>query len=210
MRPVKCFAPGQHRELRSAHSKHYDGYFMVLACASTGTVNVQFLEGKSTASCVLGFNQFFSKTTVPKIILTDAEGGLLKSLNEGEVDLMDMQGRLSRERNIHFEVATPQAHYQHGKIEKKIHLLQESLERSDLRNSTTTATAWMTVGKSIEHYVNSIPIGYLYHGTGGKNPLLRILSPNSLKLITAGDRAPVCLFDVPQGVDEMLETIEQK
>ena len=95
-------------------------------------------------------------------------------------------------------------------MEKKIHLLQESLERSDLRNSATTATAWMTVGKSIKHYVNSIPIGYLYHGTGGKNPLLRILSPNSLKLITAGDRAPVGLFDVPQGVDEMLETIEQK
>ena len=68
----------------------------------------------------------------------------------------------------------------------------------------------MTVRKSVECYVNSIPIGYLYHGTGGKNPLLRILSPNSLKLITAGDHAPVGLFDVPQGVDEMLETIEQK
>ena len=170
--PVKCFAPGQHQELRTAHLKHYDGYFMVLSCASTGTVDVQFLEGKSTARCVLGFNQFFSETTVPKIILTDAEGGLLKSLNEGEVDLMDMQGRLSRERNIHFKVATPQAHYQHGKIEKKIHLLQESLERSDLRTTTTTAIAWMAVGKSIERHVNSIPIGYLYHGTGGNNPLL--------------------------------------
>ena len=80
---------------------------MVPACASIGTVNVQFLEGKSTASCISGFNWFFNKTTVPKILLTDAEGGLLKSLNEGEVDLMDMQGRLSRERNIHFEINTP-------------------------------------------------------------------------------------------------------
>ena len=140
----------------------------------------------------------------------DAEGGLLKSLKEGEVDLVDMQGVLSKERSIHFEVATPQAHYQHGKIEKKIHLPQESLERSDLRNTATTATAWMTVGKSIERYVNSIPIGYLYHGTGGNNPLLQILSPNSLKLITAGDHAPVGLFDVPQGMDKMLESIEQK
>lgn len=183
---------------------------MVLSGASTGTVNVQVLECKSMASCVSGFNQFFSKSTVSKIILTDAEGGLLKSLNEGEIDLMDMQGRLSRERNIHFEVATPQAHYQHGEIEKKIHLLQESLKRSELRNSATTATAWMTVGKYIKHYVNSIPIDYLYHSTGGKNPPLQILSPNSLKLITAGDRAPVSLFYVPQGVDEMLETIEQK
>ena len=138
---------------------------MVLACASTGTINVQFLEGKSRASCISGFNRFFSETTVPKIILTDAEGGLLKSLKEGEVDLVDMQGVLSKERSIHFEVATPQAHYQHGKIEKKIHLLQESLERSDLRNTATTATSLMTVGKSIKRYVNSILIGYLYQGS---------------------------------------------
>ena len=80
---------------------------MVLACASMGTVNVQFIKGKSMASCVSGFNQFFSETTVPKIILTDAEGGLLKSLKEGEIDLVDMQGRLSKEKSIHFEVATP-------------------------------------------------------------------------------------------------------
>ena len=145
----------------------------------------------------------FSETKVPKIILTDAEGEFLKSLKEGEVDLVDMQGVLSKERSIHFEVNTPQAHYQHGKIEKKIHVMQESLERSDLRNTATTATAWMTIGKSIECHLNSIPIGYLHHSTGGNNPLLCILSPNSLKLITAGDRAHVGLFDVPQNVDEM-------
>ena len=68
----------------------------------------------------------------------------------------------------------------------------------------------MTVGKSIERHVNSIPIGYLHNGIGGNNPLLHILSPNSLKLITAGDRAPVSLFDISQGVDEILESIEQK
>ena len=84
-------------------------------------------------------------------------------------------------------------------------MLQESLERSDLRNTTTTVTAWMTVGKSIKRHVNSTPIDYLHHGTGGNNPLLCILSPNSLKLITAGDCAPVGLFDIPQGVDKILE-----
>ena len=38
--PVKCLAPSHHHEMRAAHSKHYNGYFMVLACASMGTVNV--------------------------------------------------------------------------------------------------------------------------------------------------------------------------
>ena len=208
--PIKCYAPGYHRETRSVHSKPYDGYFMVFACCSTGTVNVQFIEGKNTESCLSGFNRFFNETSVPKIILTDAEGGLLKSLKEGEIDIQDLQGTLSTERNIHFEVATPQAHYQHGKIEKKIHLLQESLERSELKNTATSATGWMTVGKMIERNVNSIPLGYLFHGSGGNNPILRILSPNSLRLITASDRAPVGLFDIPHSVNDLLDNIEQK
>ena len=158
----------------------------------------------------LGFQSVFIEATVQKIILTDAEGGLLKSLKDGVVDLIDMQGILSKDKSIHFEVATPQAHYQHGKIEKKIHLLQESLERSDLRNTAKTAAAWMKVGKSIKRHMNSIPIACKYHGPGGNNPLLQILSPNTLKLITAGDRAPVGLFDVPHSVVESLENVEQK
>ena len=83
------------------------------------------------------------------------------------------------------------------KIEKKIHMLQECLERSKLKDTATTATAWMTVGKMIERTVNSIPMGYLFHGSGGNNPLLRILTPNSLRLISASDRAPAGLFNIP-------------
>ena len=77
-----------------------------------------------------------------------------------------------KQRSIHFETAVPQGHYQHGRIEKKIHLLQETLERAEFRNSATTATGWMTLGKLIERSVNSIPLGYLRHESGGINLLL--------------------------------------
>ena len=100
------------------------------------------LEGKKTQSCIKAFNRFFYETAVPKIVLTDAEGGLLKSLKEGLIDLVNLSGTLMEQRNIHFETAVPQGHYQHGKIEKKIHLLQESLDRAEFRNSATTATGW--------------------------------------------------------------------
>ena len=62
----------------------------------------------------------------------------------------------------------------------------------------------------IEKSVNSIPIGYLYHGSGGNNPLLRILTPNSLRLISAGDRAPAGLFKIPNSVGDIMEDIEHK
>ena len=69
------------------------------------------------------------------------------------------------------------------KLKRKIDQLQQALERSELRNSRCTATGWQTLGKFIERTVNDIPIGYLRHQSGGMNPLLRILSPNNLKLI---------------------------
>ena len=97
-----------------------------------------------------------------KASLTDTEGGLLKSLKEGLIDLVDLSGTLMEQRSIHFETAVPQAHYQHGRIFR-------SLDRANFRNSATTATGWMTLGKLIERSVNSIPLGYLCHDAGAKS-----------------------------------------
>ena len=181
--PLKAFVPGYQKITRSSDQKPHDIYIMTFACAATGTVNCQVIEGKDTGFCLDGFNRFFCETTVPKIVYTDEEGGLIKALNKGEIDFVDLAGNLSTNRGITFQSVVPQGHYGHGKVEKKIHMLQECLERSEIRNSRCTATGWMCIAKLIERSVNSIPIGYLYHQSGGDNPLLRILSLNSLRLI---------------------------
>ena len=79
-----------------------------------------------------------------------------------------------------------------------IHLLQESLEYYDFRNRATTATGWKTLGKVIEHSVNSIPLGYLCQKAGGHNPLLRVLTPDDMRLITTSDRSPRGMFSIPE------------
>ena len=89
-------------------------------------------------------------------------------------------------------------------------MLQESLERSEMRNSRTTATGWQTLAKALERTVNSIPIGFLQHKSGGVNPLLRILTPNNLKLITNSDRSPVGLFNIPNKASDLMDKIEEK
>ena len=62
----------------------------------------------------------------------------------------------------------------------------------------------------MEHAVNSIPIGFLNHQAGGLNPKLRILTPNSLKLITTSDRAPAGLFEIPLGPIDIMDSIKVK
>ena len=89
-------------------------------------------------------------------------------------------------------------------------MLQQSLEQSELRKSRCTALGWQTIGKLIEHRVNSIPIGFLQHQVGGKNNLLRVLTPNSLKLITTSDRAPAGLFDIPDAPADLMDKIREK
>ena len=89
---------------------------MVLACCATGMVNVQVLEGKNTHSCLDGLTRFFCETAVPKIILTDAKGGLLKSLKDGVIDLVNLSGTLMKKQSIHFQTAVSQGHYQNSLI----------------------------------------------------------------------------------------------
>ena len=67
----------------------------------------------------------------------------------------------------------------------------------------------MCVAKLIERTVNSIPIGYLFYQSGGDNALLRILTPNNLRMISTGDRAPTAKVQKIQSVSGNL-SIEPK
>ena len=207
--PLPSFVPGYSKNTRFGVKPH-DVYMMVFVCCVTGCVNVQAIEGKSTDSILQGFNRFFSEASVPKICYPDKDGGLVKALSEGEIDTVDLTGSLSRQRGIKFVTVVPQGHSAHGRAEKKIHMLQESLVKSQMRNSSCTTSGWQTVAKLIEHEVNSVPIGYYHHQTGADSSLLRILTPNSLKLTTMSDRAPAGLFSIPDTPMDILDNIDAK
>ena len=208
--PLTSYVPGYEKVTRSTADKPHEVYMLVFACCATGTINVQVIEGRKTGFCLDGFNRFFCETAVPKIVFTDEEGGLTRSLAHGEINLVDLSGILSRQKGIEFVTVVPQGHSSHGRIERRIQMLQKSLEQSTMRNSRCTATGWQTIAKLLEHTVNSIPIGFLHHQTGGLNTKLRILTPNSLKLITTSDRAPVGLFDIPSSPTDIMDNISMK
>ena len=207
--PLKSFVPGYTKTTRLGVKPH-DVYLIVFVCCVTGCINAQAIEGKSTDSILQGFNRFFSETAVPKICYPDKDGGLVKALSEGEVNLVDLEGTLSRQRGIKFITVVPQGHSAHGKAEKRIHMLQDSLEKSELRKSACTTAGWQTIAKLLEHTVNSVPIGFYHHQTGANSPLLRILTPNNLKAITLSDRAPAGLFSIPNAATDMMNAIEVK
>ena len=207
--PLQIYAPGYQKSTRSSAAKQYKAYFMIFVCAVTGMCNIQLIEGKDTSSILDGCSRFFCEATVPKVMLTDGDGAMLRAFTRGEILLSDVAGNLYREKGVHFEVCSPQGHSAHGKVERKIRSLQDSLNQSEIEHSRCTATGWITVAKAIEHEANNIPIGYLYERSSiDGNPVLRMLRPNSLKGFGLTDRAPGGLFNIPNTPVDLMSKIQ--
>ena len=202
---VRVFVPGYEKVTRGA-VKEYKIWIMIFACAATGTVNLQVIEKKDTDSILTGFNRFFVDCCVPKVVYPDKEGSLMAALNEGEISIMDLQGQLSTERGIYFETCSAQGHNAHGRVERKIGLLKESLARSNIVSNRLHAMGWLTIAKLIERDVNSIPLGFITH-TGKETSLNRVLTPAMLKLNSMSDRAPVGVFTTPDRASELMDKI---
>ena len=162
---------------------------------------------KSSADVVDAMNRFFSEMCVPKIFYIDRDSALIKVLSEGTVDLLSSNGILSRERGIVFQTCPPQGHNMHGRIERRIKMLQEALERSDMKMFKLHSLGWQTLCKRIEHDVNSIPLGYLTHREDCA-PMLRILTPNFLKINAGANRSPNTLFQLPDSSSDLTQRVE--
>ena len=204
--PMQVFCPGYERVTRG-RTKEYKIWVMVFACAATGTVSTQIIEGRDVESMLCGFNRFFVECCVPKMVFCDKEGGIMKALNEGELDIMDLEGRLHHEQGIQFETCPAQAHSAHGRIERRIRLLQDAFTRSNMTANRLHATGWMTVTKLLERDVNSLPLGYLTH-TGDETALNQILTPAMLKLNGLSKRAPVGIFTLPDNCQGLMKKVE--
>jgi hypothetical protein len=142
------YCPGYEKVTRN-RKLAYEVHMLVMGCASTGTINCQIIEKKDTDAVLNGMNRFFDETCVPKICYPDQVGALMRALSHGEISLIDLQSNLHREREIMFETCLPQGHSAHGRIDRRIRMIQESLDRSDIKSIRCTATGWKTIAKAI-------------------------------------------------------------
>ena len=203
--PLKCYCPGYERITRKG-TKQYKVYMMVMVCVATGAVNVQVIEGADTDNVMSGFNRFFSETTVPKIIFPDQGSQLLKALNEMDGMVYDLKYRLAEQRGIIYKTCLPQGHSSHGKVERVIQSLQESLNIADIKAQRLTATAWQTIAKGVERSYNSLPIGCYYRRGEQNASILKILTPNLL-MGKVSSRSPAGLFEVTRDAGRLMENV---
>ena len=121
-------------------ARTYKSYFLIFCCAVTGMANVQLIERKDTAAVLDGCSRFFNEAGVPKIMLPDDDGALTRAFTLGEISLTDFSRTIHKKKGIHFELCPPQGSSAHGQVERRIQMLQDSLEKSGMRNSCSTVT----------------------------------------------------------------------
>ena len=203
--PLTCYCPGYEKATR-ANSKDYKVWMLVMCCVSTGTVNVQLIEKEDTGGVMSGFNRFFCEASVPRIMFPDQGSQLLKAAQEMEGAVLDLKYRLSEQRGIIFKTCLPQSHSQHGRVERVIRSLRESMEAADVRTQRLTATGWQTVAKGIENAYNNLPLGCYYRRSLENVSVLKILTPNLLRG-KVSTRSPVGLFEVTNDVNRMMDKV---
>ena len=201
--PLKCYCPGYERATRTS-DRSYKVWMMVMCCVATGCVNVQLIETQDTDGIMTGFNRFFCEETVPKIVFPDNGSSLLKALQEMEGQTLNMEYRLAEERGITFRACLPQGHSAHGRVERIIRSLQDSLEAANVKAERLTATGWQTVAKAVQNSYNNLPLGSYYRRGQENVSILGILTPNLLKG-KISNRSPAGLFEVEREIGKLLE-----
>ena len=103
-------------------------WFAIFCCTVTGAVDLKVVEDYSTSSFVLAFIRFSCTFGYPKKLMPDAGSQLLKACTTMKLTFRDIQQKLS-EFGVDFQPCPVNAHYMHGKVERKIRHVKETFSK---------------------------------------------------------------------------------
>ena len=105
-----------------------------------------------------------------------------------EFNFHDVKNKLYVNHSTEFEICPVGGHNMHGRVERKIKQIKESLEKT-IVNERLSVLGWETVGAEISNCINDLPIGLHSYSTDLEN--LDLLTPNRLRLGRNNERSPV-------------------
>ena len=98
----------------------------------------------------------FNESSVPKIMFADEDGGLVRSLKYGKVDILHISGVLAYQCGITFRTVVPQGHSAHGRAEKRIHYAAVSLRGIPTERKSMHKPRMANLGKECHFFDYSI------------------------------------------------------
>ena len=187
--PCRVFVPGYERETRGTKVKESKVWVFVAVCVATSTVNMQVCEMKDTAAMVEAFIRLACEVGYPKYVMCDKESSLLAAAREININLRNLSHQLYTEHGIVFETCAVGGHDQHGKVERTIRTVQDSLDDMGWKKMRIHAMGVQTLCKQVENAYNNLPLGYRYDRGQDNTMVLKMIVPNMLRLGRINSRA---------------------
>ena len=206
--PLTVYVPGREKETRNSKALSSKVYAMMFVCVITKLINIQIVESKDVEGICDGLTRLSCEVGTPANLLIDQEASLMKSLREGEVDLLNIKLEIQRRAGVNFEVCPVQGHNHHGLVERKIKSAHLGLEKCGAGKLRLHATGAQSLVKVIENDLNNTPLGLCYGRSQTNTPLLKLLSPNLMRMGRINSRNPIGPFRLPSGPKSMMERVE--
>ena len=103
------------------------------------------------------------------------------------IDFRDLKSKLMQDSQIDFDVCPVQGHNMHGKVERKIREINQSIEKS-IQNHRLSILQWETLSSSIANQINNLPIAV--GDITADLECLDLITPNRLLLGRNNERCP--------------------
>jgi hypothetical protein len=173
---------------------------LVIVCLTTSATSILALEALSTTAVIQALERHAARYGMPAELYVDS-GTQLINLQNAEFDVRGINGMQLRGMTFKITVANPKAHHEQGRVERRIKVLQDMLQRlSDTDDVCRTLLEWETMFARIASQVDDLPIAR-GSATAATDLGWEIITPNRLKLGRNAHRnleGPVVLDNSPK------------
>ena len=164
------------------------------------------MESYCTTSFLQAFTRFACQVGYPKQLLTDEGGQLVKGAKDMIFDFRDLQYKLNKDTKVLLDVCPVGGHNFHGKVERKIRHVKESLEKS-VHNERLGILQWETVVTAIANSINNLPLAL--GNVKGDFEVMDLITPNRLLLGRNNNRSPDTPLVVTENYDRTIRQNRQ-
>ena len=207
--PYGVLVPGFEKQTRARQVITSKVWIMTFVCPMTKLVNLQVIESKSGDGILEGLTRMGCENGLPSFLLLDQESSFLKAVNEAELDLRDIDQRTFREKGVRCAVAPVSGHNFTGLVERKIRTVQDCFERMGLKKKQVHATGLQTLAKLVESQLNNLPLGFSYGRDADNTPLLKLVTPNLMKIGRINSRSVDGPLRFPTGPKDLMIKVEE-
>ena len=207
--PLTHYVPGRERNTRRTPALDSKCYAFVMVCVVTKLVNIQIVETKDVGGISCALTRLGCEIGMPKLFLTDKDSGIMATLKGVKLELLDVKLRINKEHGVRFETCPVAGHNAHGLVERKIKTAQELMDKCGIANARMHTTGLQTTAKLVENMMNNTPYGYSYGRSQTNTKLMKLVSPNMMKIGRIHSRTINAPVKLPDGPATMMDKVEK-